>query len=404
METLPREQGARQKYRETHPFITFRCEANRFSHDLWMNLGEARSKCEHVAGVPLQPDLANKLHEVYMAKGVMATTAIEGNTLSEDQVRSRLEGKSNLPPSQEYMGREVDNVVEAVNLVASQTLVSDTTDITIEEIKEYNRIVLGGLELDDWVIPGEIRDRSVGVGSYRAAPAEDCEYLLKQMCKWLNGPDFCVSDEEGRVVFGLLRAILAHLYIAWIHPFGDGNGRTARLLEFKILFTAGLPSPVCHLLSNHYNRTRPEYYRQLQKSHQSADGVSSFVAYAVQGFIDGLKEQLQTIRTEQWEIAWRDYIYDLFADRDGYTESAPNKRRRHLILDLSADVEDGWLRLIDAENISTRVVRDYADLTRKTFLRDVRALEKMELVEVHRGLIRPKRETVLAFLPPSRAM
>jgi len=365
-----------------------------------MNLGEARSKCEHIAGVPLQPDLASKVHQVYMAKGVRATTAIEGNTLTEEQVRSQMEGKLNLPPSQRYLGREVENVITALN----EMLKTDSTYITVEEIEEYNRTVLDGLETEDWIVPGEIRDRSVGVGHYRAAPEGDCEYLLERMCTWLNSADFCVSTEEGRVVFGLLRAILAHLYIAWIHPFGDGNGRTARLLEFKILYSAGVPSPACHLLSNHYNFTRAEYYRQLDKSSKSDDGVASFVGYAVQGFIDGLREQLMTVRDEQWEIAWRDYIYDVFADRDGHRESAPNKRKRHLILDLS-DVltrDDDWWTLHDLENISARVAKDYADLTRKTLLRDVRQLERAQLVEVEGGLVRPKRETVLAFLPPRR--
>jgi len=41
-----------------------------------------------------------------------------------------------------------------------------------------------------------------------------------------------------------------------IHPFGDSNGRTARLIEFYILLRAGLPDMVSHILSNHYNDTR----------------------------------------------------------------------------------------------------------------------------------------------------
>jgi Fic family protein len=60
----------------------------------------------------------------------------------------------------------------------------------------------------------------------------------------------------------LMKAILTHLYIAWIHPFGDGNGRTARLAELQILLAAGMPMPASHLLSNHYNTTRTDLYRQ----------------------------------------------------------------------------------------------------------------------------------------------
>ena len=63
----------------------------------------------------------------------------------------------------------------------------------------------------------------------------------------------------------VIQAIVAHVYIAMIHPFGDGNGRTARLIEFYILLRAGLPDMASHILSNHYNDTRQEYYRRLDQ-------------------------------------------------------------------------------------------------------------------------------------------
>lgn len=57
-------------------------------------------------------------------------------------------------------------------------------------------------------------------------------------------------------MYAIFKAVVAHLYLAWIHPVGDGNGRTARLVEFQILLSSGVPSPAAHLLSNHYNQTR----------------------------------------------------------------------------------------------------------------------------------------------------
>ena len=79
-----------------------------------------------------------------------------------------------------------------------------------------------------------------------------------------------------------MKAVVAHLYIAWIHPFGDGNGRTARLLELQILLGAGFPVPTCQLLSNHYNQTRTEYYRELDlASHRRSP--TEFLVYALEG-------------------------------------------------------------------------------------------------------------------------
>ena len=76
-----------------------------------------------------------------------------------------------------------------------------------------------------------------------------------------------------------------HVYIAMIHSFGDGNGRTVRLIEFYILLRAGLPDIASHILSNHYNDTRQEYYRQIDLCIRERD-LSGFVRYVVQGFRD----------------------------------------------------------------------------------------------------------------------
>ena len=74
-------------HEETHPWINFTLDARSLNHTTWLLLGEAVSKMEHVAGVPLGPDAADRLHSVYLAKGVLATTAIEGNTLTEEEVQ-----------------------------------------------------------------------------------------------------------------------------------------------------------------------------------------------------------------------------------------------------------------------------------------------------------------------------
>ena len=78
-------------------------------------LGECKSKFEHIAGTPLQPDIAENLHYLYLAKGILGTTAIEGNTLSEEEALRFLDGKLSLPPSREYLAQELKNIEAACN-------------------------------------------------------------------------------------------------------------------------------------------------------------------------------------------------------------------------------------------------------------------------------------------------
>jgi len=79
-----------RKYQETHPWIDFRIDLRQAAAEIWMLLGEARSKVARIAGSLLNPDVAREMHIVYLTKGVLATTAIEGNTLSEDEQWAKL--------------------------------------------------------------------------------------------------------------------------------------------------------------------------------------------------------------------------------------------------------------------------------------------------------------------------
>ncbi|MBI5605832.1 MAG: Fic family protein [Deltaproteobacteria bacterium] len=378
-------------YEKTHSWLTFQLDLRLIEFTTWISLGEAQSKCEHISGVPLRPKVAEQLHMVYLAKGVLATTAIEGNTLTEAEVIKHLEGKLKLPPSKEYLAKEIDNIITACDKITTDILIHNKAETTVDKIKNYNKLVLNGLSLEESIVPGEVRNYSVGVGGYRAAPAEDCEFLLHKLCLWLN--EFQIP-ENNRIVFGILKAVIAHIYFVWIHPFGDGNGRTARLIEFQILLEAGVPTPAAHLLSNFYNQTRTEYFRQLDKTTKMKGNISDFVKYATNGFVDQLREQLDIIRRQQWDIVWRNYVHEMFRDQKSETAI----RQRRLALDLSLSTEDP-IRLSKIPEISIRMATAYAKKTRKTMVRDVNKLISMGLMERTKEGIRAKREIILAFLP-----
>ena len=379
-------------YEKTHPWLTFSLDASQLDYRIWLLLGEAVSKSEHIAGVPLDPEAAEKLHAIYLAKGVLATTAIEGNTLTEQQVRDHLDGRLDLPPSRQYLAREIDNIVEACNNIGNTVINGDSGPISPDEIREYNRLVLKNLPLQEHVVPGELRRHSVTVGTYRGAPAEDCEFLLSKFCEWLNALELPESYPQP---YAVLAAIAAHLYFVWIHPFGDGNGRTARLIEFRYLLRAGFPTPAAHLLSNFYNLTRSEYYRQLDKAGQTGGRMSEFIAYAAQGLVDQLREQLQVIRGLQWETTWRNYVYERFG-----RGSPAHLRRRRLVLELSKITENkGWVQASAISELSTRLAREYANRTPKTLSRDLNAVVEMGLVQQEGRRVRANKRMMLAFLP-----
>jgi len=297
-----------------------------------------------------------------------------------------------LPPSREYLAQEIDNVVAGCNSIHKELELGKPPSLTADHIVELNRTVLNKLTLEEGVRPGEIRRHNVTVGRYRGAPAEDCRYLLDRLCEWLGSDDF--QARAGlEVSSAILKAILAHVYLAWIHPFGDGNGRTARLVEFQILISSGVPAPSAHLLSNHYNQTRSEYYRQLESASKSGGDVLPFVMYAVKGLVDQLRAQVSSIRDMQLDVTWRNYVHEMFRDKMGVTQN----RRRHLVLDLSQLHEP--VPLAKIPEISPRLASAYARRTRTTVLRDVNALLALGLLVKEDSGYRAKQEVIAAFLP-----
>ncbi len=384
--------GQKREYRSTHPWLTFNIDLNRLSHNAWMLIGEVISKSMHIANAPIAPERAKALYNIFLAKGAAATTAIEGNTLSEDQVQKQVEGKLELPPSQEYLQREVQNILDACNHLVQAPFENGPSPITLEFINDLNRRALNGLDLDEGVVAGEIRHHSVVVAGYRGAPVTDCNYLLEELCvhieRTLDVPP------EKKMMHGILAALFAHAYIALIHPYGDGNGRTSRLLEVYILLRCGFPMPTCQLLSNHYNKTRSVYYRQLDLISKNGGDITGFFEYALQGFADGLKEQVELIQGEQVRVTWMNFIHSKFAD-----ETTPAaKRRRDLAIAISKYPK---ARTMDEVlEGSPKLNKAYASLDDKTLTRDINILHRLELILRGPGRkVRPHISQIHGFLP-----
>jgi Fic family protein len=381
---------------KTHTFINFVLDLRGAPVDLWLLVGEARSKCEHISQALLLPAVAQELHRLYLAKGVLATTAIEGNTLSEEDVLKHLRGELELPPSKKYLEREIENLVRACNQIHARAQKGEELRFSEELICQFNGQVLEGLDLDEGVVAGRIRELEVGVARYKPPTARECRPLLRALCDWLNGPDFGPPADEGKAeVYAIIKAIVAHVYLEWIHPFGDGNGRTGRLVEFMILIDAGLPTPSAHLLSNHYNGTRAEYYRQLDRAGRSNGDLVPFLLYAVRGFVDQLRQQLAMIHGQNRSLVWRRYV----EEKTPGTPSEAQMRRRELVQALA---EAGPTPTAKLKELTPRLAGLYATKTEKTLSRDLHVLEESELVARADGDAYRARVEVLQMLLPQR--
>ena len=339
-----------------------------------IRLGQCISLIKAINNTPIMPDYYSELMNVALIKGAQATTAIEGNTLSDEEVAKVKDGHK-LPLSKEYQEIEVKNIINAINELLLETIYEDKEQlITPRLLLRFHRLVGKDLGEHFSAIPGHFRNNDVTVGTYRCPDYRDVPVLIDEYCNWLRRE---FKFEEGKQLFSdkIIQAIVAHVYLEWIHPFGDGNGRTGRLLEFYILSRGGNPDNTLHILSNYYNQTRPEYYRQLDKASKTGD-LSDFINYALLGFRDGLQQTIEKIQESQIQNTWQKYIYDKYANIP-IGQKEVFKRRRQLALEIPTE---GKFLFKEIPELSIKLARMYSGKSDKTLERDLAELVAHEII------------------------
>ncbi|ABJ76616.1 Fic family protein [Leptospira borgpetersenii] len=273
---------------------------------------------------------------------------------------------------------EVKNVLNALNLFRNRIVEDCNTQLLNKNlIKEFHALIGKDLGENFAAIPGEFRKQNVTVGHvYKAPDYRDVESLIDSFCEW-SKLEF--HYEKGQTFsVAIIQEIVSHVYIAWIHPFGDGNGRTARLLEFYLLLRAGVPDIAAHILSNFYNSMRSEYYRKLDETSKNGGDLTHFINYALQGFKDGLQEVFNIVNQNQVELAWKNYVNETFKTNDFSGKSnIVNNRRLALVLSMNLENEYAFKEISEINEI---LQLQYVGKSKRTLLRDIEALLDMKLI------------------------
>jgi Fic family protein len=359
-------------------------------------LGQCYAYIQAIKKTPIRPDYLQRMLRVSLNRGALATTAIEGNTLSESDVELIQSGK-NLSPSKKYLQQEVQNILAAFNTIFDEMLENDRPRgvVSPQLIKEFHAMV--GKDIGDAFAasPGVFRTSNVIVGSlYRPPSFPRVGEFIQKLCSWLEKQFHCKTGQG--FDDAIIQAVVTHIYIAWIHPFGDGNGRTARLLEFYLLVRAGVPKVASHILSNHYNNTRGDYYRRLQEATATGE-LTNFLCYALQGFRDGLEELLEIIHTDQIDLIWTNYVHDVIDAQTEITKKVQERIRR-LAYHMPGD------KFLTKENVLVShpgIIRHYQGLSGLTLQRDLDFLVRLDLLAQEKRRYRARKELLQMFMPDS---
>jgi len=191
---------------------------------------------------------------------IFHTVGIEGNTMSLAQTRSILETKLAVAGKSVMEHNEILGMDAALKYI-NQTLVDKLGDITLQDILEIHKRVIGHV---DPVEAGIFRTTQVYVGDHVPPPPSVVEILVDRFIDWLN-------SYEALSLHPVRLAALAHYKLVYIHPFVDGNGRTSRLLMNLVLMQAGFPPVIIR------RADREIYYKYLQVA--NAGDIRPFVRF-----------------------------------------------------------------------------------------------------------------------------
>ena len=175
------------------------------------------------------PSLRAAMKEFYY-QHIYHTIALEGNTLTLEEIKTIIDHHTTIAGKSIFEHNEVIGIAEALNYM-NNTLLMKIGNITITDIKNIHKRVLGYV---DPFGAGEFRTKQVYVGRHIPPHPSEVEIYMEQFVDWLN-------SEEVLSLHPVEFAAIAHYKLVYIHPFVDGNGRTARLLMNFILMKNGFP-------------------------------------------------------------------------------------------------------------------------------------------------------------------
>ena len=220
-----------------------------------------------------------------------SSTAIEGNPLTLPEVEALARGENIVASSKakqealNYLGamrciwtRKVSGPVEEKDLLCLHKLLTQKT-LSKENVGRYkirqNRVVdAKGITVYTPPLPKEVRP------------------LTQNLLSWVN-------SKGSKKLHPMITSAIAHHRLVSIHPFSDGNGRTARALGILLLYIRGFDTHHLFALDEYFEQDRNRYYLKIQQARDLDDDLSYWLEYVAQGIVQTLNRTKERILSLQ---------------------------------------------------------------------------------------------------------
>ena len=299
----------------------------------------------------------------------VTTSAIEGEKLSRESVRSSIARKMGLPSAGLPVDRNADGLIDLL-LDATQNHLEPLTGERLfgwhaalfpTGYSGLHKIITG-----NWRGPATMQVVSGKIGHekihFEAMPYDRVEAEMDRFFRWWR-------DSSGKID-GIIRAAVAHFWFVTIHPFEDGNGRIARALTDMALAQDDRQSMRYYSLSSQINAERDSYYEVLERSQKDDMDITAWLQWFAGCFGRCIVSSEKTLALVLDKAS--------FWYRHSQTELTPRQRKViNRLLDAGRGGFEGGL--------TNRKYASMADVSRATATRELQQLLNLGLIKANPG-------------------
>ena len=319
------------------------------SRDLTSAYAEAKAAILSLQTVPYQRRWVEALQDIELKREVAGTSRIEGAEFTEQELDLAFQETPDQLITRSQ--RQAHAVVQTYRWLAA---LPQDRPITADLIFHIHRTIVTGAD-DDHCPPGQLRkdNQNVNFGMPKHRGAEggaECVSAFRQFSEAIQ--------REYQDYDPIIQALAVHYHLAAMHPFLDGNGRTARALEALMLQRAGLRDTCFIAMSNYYYDEKNAYLAALAEVRQSGHDLTPFLIFGLKGIALQSKRVLAQIQRHISKVLYRDLMYELFG-------RLKSKRKRFIaerqlkILEILLNVDSMELdRLIKVTESSYGTLKD----------------------------------------------
>lgn len=322
-------------------------------------IAEARSVIERARILPKQELRLRRQARIRMTH---SSTSIEGNILNLRQVEAVVDQKKVDAPTRDIY--EVKNYLQALKYI--DQVVKEKKPISKHVILRIHKLVTSKTLRTE--ASGYYRNGPVYIAKsyadgrqeivYTAAEAKSVPKLMENLIAWIQGSE--AEDISPVIVAGIV-----HQEIAAIHPFFDGNGRTARALATLVLYQRGYDFRRLFALEDFYNLDRPAYYAAINIGKDFKNRRLDFTSW-LEYFVKGFKEEIDQVKHQVISLSIKKF--DANVDAQVFLD-----KEQVLILDFLDTV--GRIMVSD--------VIDVVHCPKRTAQLHLQKLTKLTLIERH---------------------